>query len=51
MPVSFTLNGQSVTVDTDDDVGLLYVLRDLLGEPPELLFSLRASLSISFHTI
>ena len=31
MPVSFTLNGQSVTVDTDDDVGLLYVLRDLLG--------------------
>ncbi|MGQ0481820.1 MAG: (2Fe-2S)-binding protein [Pseudonocardia sp.] len=28
---SFTLNGERVTVDTDDDVRLLWVIRDLLG--------------------
>jgi isoquinoline 1-oxidoreductase alpha subunit len=28
---TFTLNGRSVTVDTDDDVRLLWVIRDLLG--------------------
>ncbi|MBO0821185.1 MAG: (2Fe-2S)-binding protein [Nocardiopsaceae bacterium] len=28
---TFTLNGQRVTVDTDDSVRLLWVLRDLLG--------------------
>jgi isoquinoline 1-oxidoreductase alpha subunit len=28
---TFTLNGKSVTVDTDDDVRLLWVIRDLLG--------------------
>jgi len=28
---SFILNGKQVTVDTDDDVRLLWVLRDLLG--------------------
>ncbi len=28
---TFKLNGKSVTVDTDDDVRLLWVIRDLLG--------------------
>jgi len=28
---TFILNGESVTVDTDDDVRLLWVIRDLLG--------------------
>jgi isoquinoline 1-oxidoreductase subunit alpha len=28
---TFTLNGETVTVDTDDDVRLLWVIRDLLG--------------------
>jgi isoquinoline 1-oxidoreductase alpha subunit len=28
---TFTLNGRSVTVDTEDDVRLLWVIRDLLG--------------------
>jgi isoquinoline 1-oxidoreductase alpha subunit len=28
---TFNLNGKSVTVDTDDDVRLLWVIRDLLG--------------------
>ena len=28
---TFTLNGESVTVDVDDDVRLLWVIRDLLG--------------------
>jgi isoquinoline 1-oxidoreductase subunit alpha len=28
---TFTLNGKQVTVDVDDDVRLLWVLRDLLG--------------------
>ena len=28
---TFTVNGKSVTVDVDDDVRLLWVLRDLLG--------------------
>jgi isoquinoline 1-oxidoreductase alpha subunit len=28
---TFTLNGESVTVDTEDDVRLLWVIRDLLG--------------------
>ena len=30
-PHSFILNGESVTVDVDDDVRLLLVLRDVLG--------------------
>ena len=29
---TFKLNGKSVTVDTDDDVRLLWVIRDLLGD-------------------
>ncbi|MHA6779447.1 (2Fe-2S)-binding protein [Pseudonocardia saturnea] len=28
---TFTLNGESVTVETEDDVRLLWVIRDLLG--------------------
>ena len=28
---TFTLNGERVTVDTEDDVRLLWVIRDLLG--------------------
>lgn len=28
---SFELNGEQVSVDTDGDIGLLYVMRDLLG--------------------